>query len=78
MGTHQIWGDSEGVNRQNSLHLESRTPSSAGLWTLSYVTSIYGNDIQTGKPDPLEGRSPGLVPRLSFTKKNAIIICVTE
>ena len=78
MGAHQIWGDSEGGNRQNRLHLESRTPSWAGLWTLSYMTSIYGNDIPTGKPDPPEGRSPGLVPRLSFTKKNALIICVTE
>ena len=42
----------EGGNRQNRLHLESRTPSWAGLWTLSYMPSIYGNDIPTGKPDP--------------------------
>ena len=41
----------EGGNRQNRLHLESRTPSWAGLWTLSYMPSIYGNDIPTGKPD---------------------------
>ena len=40
----------EGGNRQNRLHLESRTPSWAGLWTLSYVPSIYGNNIPTGKP----------------------------
>ena len=60
MATH-----SEEGNRQNRLHLESRTPSWAGLWTLSYMPSIYGNDIPTGKPDPLDGRAPGLVPRLS-------------
>ena len=59
MGAHQIWGDSEGGNRQNRLHLESRTPSWAGLWTLSYMTSIYGNGIPTGKPDSPEGRSQG-------------------
>ena len=41
---------SEGGNRTGSilkagLHL--------GLdWTLSYMPSIYGNDIPTGKPDP--------------------------
>ena len=42
----------EGGNRQNRLHLESRTPSWAGLWTLNYMLSIYGNNIPTGKPDP--------------------------
>ena len=42
----------EGGNRQSRLHLESRTPSWAGLWTLSYMPSIYGNDIPTGKPGP--------------------------
>ena len=47
MATH-----SEEGNRQNRLHLESRTPSWAGLWTLSYMPSIYGNDIPTGKPGP--------------------------
>ena len=54
----------EGGNRQNRLHLESRSASWAGLWTLSYMPSIYGNDIPTGKPGPLDGRAPGLVPRL--------------
>ena len=44
--------DTEGGNRQNRLHLESRTPSWAGLWTLSYMPSIYGNNIPTGKPEP--------------------------
>ena len=34
------------------LHLESRTPSWAGLWTLSYTPNIYRNDIPTGKPGP--------------------------
>ena len=55
----------EGGNRQNRLHLESRTPSWARLWTLRYVPTIYGNNIPTGKPGPLDGRAPGLVPRLS-------------
>ena len=41
----------EGGNRQNSLPLEIRTLSWAGLWTLSYMPSIYGNDRPTGKPD---------------------------
>ena len=42
----------EGGNRQNRLRLESRTPSWAGLWTLIYMPSIYGNDIPIGKPGP--------------------------
>ena len=49
----------EGGNRQNRLHLESRTPSWAGLWTLSYMPSIYGNDTPTGKPDPRMEESQG-------------------
>ena len=57
-------GLSEGENRQNRLHLESRTPSWAGLWTLSYMPSIYGSDIPTGKSEPPDGRAPGLIPRL--------------
>ena len=57
--------DTEGGNRQNRLHLESKTASWAGLWTLSSMPSIYGNDIPTGKPGPLDGRAPGLVPRFS-------------
>ena len=58
---------SEGGNRQNRLRLESRTPSWAGLSTLIYMPSIYGNDIPTAKPDPPAGRAPGLIPRLSIT-----------
>ena len=50
--TTNLWSPSEGGNRQNRFHLESRTPSSARLWTLSYVLSIYENNIPTGKPDP--------------------------
>ena len=42
----------EGGNRQNRPCLESRTPTWAGPWILSYMPSIYGNDIPTGKPDP--------------------------
>jgi len=62
---------SEGGNRQNRLHLESRTSSWAGLWTLSYMPSIYGNYIPTGKPDPwmeepqgsyLDSLSPKRIP----------------
>ena len=53
-------------NGQNRLHLESTTPSWAGLWTLSYMPSIYGNDTPTGKPGPPDGRTPGLIPRLSI------------
>ena len=50
----------EGGNRQNRLHLESRTPSWAGLWTLSSMPSIYGNDIPTGKPGPQMEEPQGL------------------
>ena len=57
----------EGGNRQNRLHLECRTLSWAGLWTSSSMPNIYGNDIPTGKPDTLDRRAPGLVPRLSVT-----------
>ena len=32
-----------------------------GLWTLSYMPSIYANDIPTGKPGPPDGRAPGLI-----------------
>jgi len=49
----------EGGNRQ--------TPSWAGLWTLSYMPSIYGNNIPIGKPDPPDVGASGPVPRLSFT-----------
>ena len=56
-------GDNEGGNRQKA-GLESRTPSWAGLWALSYMPSICGSDIPTGKPGPLDG-APGLVARLS-------------
>ena len=57
----------EGGNRQNRLHLESRTPSWAGLWTLIYMPGIYGNYKATGKPDPMDRRAPGLITRLSVT-----------
>ena len=50
--------------KQNRLLLESRTPSWARLWTLSYMPSIYGNNIPTGKPGPLDG-TPGFIARLS-------------
>ena len=38
-----------GKGRQNRLPLERRTPSWAGLWTLSYMPSIYGNNIPDRK-----------------------------
>ena len=38
--------------KQNRLYLESGTPSWAGLWTLSYMPSIYGNNIPTRKVAP--------------------------
>ena len=54
----------EGGNRQNRFHLESRTPSWAGLWTLSYMPSIHGNDTPTGKPKPTPSpRPPWKSPR---------------
>ena len=52
-------GPIKGRNRQNRLHLESRTPSWAGLWTLSYMPTIYGNDIPTGKSGPWKEESHG-------------------
>ena len=58
-------GHGEAGNRQNRLRIESRTPSWDGLWTLSSMPSIYGNNIPTGKPGPPDGRTPGLIPRLS-------------
>ena len=33
---------------------------------LSYMPSIYGNNIPAGKPDPPGGRDPGFIPRLSL------------
>ena len=51
--------DHEGGNRQITLHLESRTPSWAGLWTLSSMPSIYGNDTPTGKPGPQKEEPQG-------------------
>ena len=55
----------EGGDRQNRLHLESRIPSWAGLWTLRSMPCIYGNDIPMENQAPPDGRAPGLVPRLS-------------
>ena len=49
----------EGGTRQNRLHLESRTPSWAGLWTWSSMPRIYGNDIPTGEAGPLKEEPQG-------------------
>ena len=53
-------GRNEGGNRQTRLHLESRTPSWARLQTLSYMPSIYGNEMPTGKPGPWMEEPQGL------------------
>ena len=45
--------------KQNRLYLKSRTPSWDGLWTLSYMPSIYGNHIPTGKPGPWKEEPQG-------------------
>ena len=47
-------------------------------WTLSYMPSIYGNDIPTGKQGPPDGRAPGPIPRFSIAQKDTLIICVTK
>ena len=47
-------------------------------WTLSYMPSIYGNDIPTGKQGPPDGRAPGPIPRFSIDQKDTLIICVTK
>ena len=57
--------------KQNRLYLESRTPSRPGLWTLSYMPSIYGNDIPIGKPGPRKEEPQGsylasLLPQGSY------------
>ena len=45
--------------KQNRFYLESRTPSWAGLWTLSSMPRIYGKDIPTGKPGPWKQEPKG-------------------
>ena len=40
----------------------------------SYVPGIYGNDIPTGKPDPPDGKAPGLVPRLCNRIESCILL----
>ena len=61
----------EGGNGQHRLHLESRAPSWAGLWTLSYMPRSMGMayqlENQTPAPcPPADGTAPELVPRLSI------------
>ena len=70
----------EGGNRQNKLSLESRTPSWAGLWALSYLPSIYGNDLPTGKPGPWEEEPQGTCldsppKRIIFVTDNYNYLC---
>ena len=46
--------------KQNRLYLESRAPSWARLWTLSYMPSIYGNYIPTWNQAPRRKSLKGL------------------
>ena len=51
-------GTGEGGNRQNRLHLESRTPSWAGLWTLSLsIETTFQLENQAGRKSPRALRS---------------------
>ena len=54
---------------QNRLHLESRTPSWARLWTLSYMPSIYGNNRPAGKPGPQKEEPQGSYLDSPFPKR---------
>ena len=65
----------EGGNRQNRLHIERRTLSWAGLWTLSYMPSIYGNNIPTGKPGPQKEEPQGLYLDSPSPKKYPNYLC---
>ena len=55
----------EGGNRTGSILKAGLHLGPDCVWTLSYMPSIYGNDIPTGKPGPQDARAPVLVPRLS-------------
>ena len=78
----------EGGNRQNRLHLESRTPSWAGIVDFELYAQYLWKRHTNWKtrplptpphPPPRDGRAPGLVSRLSIiTWKNTPIICVTK
>ena len=70
-------GDEEG-NRQNRLHLESRTPSWAGrgLWAICPVS--METTYQLEKQAPCfwkDGRAPGLLPRLCCLKEYPNYLC---
>ena len=58
----------EGGNRQNRLHLESRTPSWAGLDFELYAQYLWKRHTnwKTRHTPPPDGRAPGLVSRLSI------------
>ena len=49
----------EGGNRQTRLHLESRTPSWAGLWTLSYTPVSMETTHQLENQTPRMEESQG-------------------
>jgi len=57
------------MKKQNRLHLESRTPSWARLWTVSYMPSIYGNDTPTGKPGTRKEEPQGLYLHCPLPKR---------
>ena len=65
----------EGGNRQNRLGLESRTPSWAGMWTLSSMPSICRNNIPTGKPGPQEEEPQGSYLDSLLPKKYPNYLC---
>ena len=70
--------DIEGGNRQNRLYLESRTPSWARLWTLSYVPTIYGNNYQLENQSPRKEEPQGSYLDSPVAQKNSLIIRGTE
>ena len=51
-------GAIEGGNRQNRLHLESRTPSWGELWTLNYMPSYLWKRHTNWKTGLLGWKSP--------------------
>ena len=54
-----VISDIEEGNSQKMLRLESKTPSWARLSSLSYMPSICGNDMPTGKSEPAKEEPQG-------------------
>ena len=59
-----------------------QAPSWAGLWTVSYMPRIYGNDTATGKPGPWKEEPQGSpLPKkysnyLSSRIESDILLCL--